>query len=118
MCEQFRWRDGRGKSEDEEAQKLNNHWTEKCLPESASSLVANVRSNYNQNVKKIIWGEQGRKRLGNVLSVAMDERKSNMFSSKLFCPGLRHTEHTVIIFLLGICYPENNTVGDSSGDSS
>lgn len=55
MCEQSRCRDSRGNSEDEEAQKLNNHWTEKCLPESALSLVANVRSNYNQNVK--LFGE-------------------------------------------------------------
>lgn len=46
-------------------------------------------------LKKIIWGGGG-KRLGNVLSVAMDEGKSNMFSFTLFCPGLTHTEHTVI----------------------
>lgn len=46
--------------------------------------------------KKIIWRGRRRKRLGNVLPVATDQGKSNMFSFKLFCPGFTHREHTVI----------------------
>lgn len=51
-----------GNFEDDEPQKLNHHWTERFLPKSASSLGANVRSNYNQNVKNMTWGAWGRKR--------------------------------------------------------
>lgn len=60
--------------------------------------------------KKITWGGGGGKRLGNVLSVAMDEGKSNTFSFRLFCPGLTHIEHAVIFLLRN--YPEINIVGD------
>lgn len=77
-------------------------------PRDTLISVANVRSDYSQNVKKIIWGQRRRKRLGNILSVAMDERKPNMLSFKLFCPCLINSEQTVILFLTRICDPVNN----------
>lgn len=98
--------------EDDQAQTLDNCWTENFLPRSASSLAANVRSNFNQNVKKLL-GRARTERLGNTLSVAMDEGKPNMLAFHLFCPGLAYIEHTVVIFLLRIHYPENNIISDS-----
>lgn len=41
---------------DDQAQKLDNHCTKTFLPKSASSIAVNIRSNFNQNVKKL-FGE-------------------------------------------------------------
>lgn len=56
-------------------------------PETLSFRVANVRSDYSQNVKNYL-GTVKKERLGNILSVAMDERKPQYAFFQVVLPCL------------------------------